>query len=63
MKTRPGICARKRRFRSEDEAMQEARDAQVTLRVYRCALCRDYHLTSRTKGMRQLKSPSRLREG
>jgi hypothetical protein len=52
VKTRPGICARKRRFRSEDEAMQAACDAQVTLRVYRCALCRDYHLTSRTNGMR-----------
>jgi hypothetical protein len=53
LKTRPGICARKRRFRSEDEAMQVARDAAVTLRVYRCALCREWHLTSRTKGMRR----------
>jgi hypothetical protein len=52
MKTRPGICARKRRFGSEADAMAVARDAAVTLRVYRCALCRDYHLTSRTKGMR-----------
>ncbi|WP_343518958.1 hypothetical protein [Sphingomonas sp.] len=53
MKTRPGICARKRRFRTEEEAMQVARDARITLRVYRCALCRDWHLTSRTKGMRR----------
>lgn len=53
MQTRPGICARKRRFRTEQGAMQVARDAQVTLRVYRCALCRDWHLTSRTKGMRR----------
>jgi hypothetical protein len=52
MQTRPGICARKRRFRTEEAAMQVARAAQVTLRVYRCAICRDYHLTSRTKGMR-----------
>ncbi|HEY0624300.1 hypothetical protein [Sphingomonas sp.] len=52
MKTRPGICARKRRFRTEQEAMRVARDAQVSLRVYRCALCRDWPLTSRTKGMR-----------
>lgn len=34
--------------------MQVAANAQITLRVYRCALCRDYHLTSRTKGMRSL---------
>jgi hypothetical protein len=57
VKTRPGICARKRRFRSEDEAMTVAAKARVTLRVYRCALCRDYHLTSRTKGMRRPPSP------
>lgn len=53
MQTRPGICARKRRFGTEAEAMQVARDARVTLRVYRCALCREYHLTSRTKGLRR----------
>lgn len=52
MRTRPGICARKRRFGSEAEAMAVAAEAGVTLRVYRCALCRDWHLTSRTKGMR-----------
>lgn len=52
MRTRPGICARKRRFGSEVEAMTVAAKAHVTLRVYRCALCRDWHLTSRTKGMR-----------
>ncbi|VVT19339.1 conserved hypothetical protein [Erythrobacter sp. EC-HK427] len=54
MKTRPGICARKRRYSSEDEAIAAALGAQVTLRPYRCALCRDYHLTSRTKGMKSL---------
>lgn len=52
MRTRPGICARKRRFRTEDEANAVALNAAVTLRVYRCALCREYHLTSRTKGLR-----------
>ena len=29
--------------------------ADVVLRPYRCELCRDYHLTSRTKGMRSLR--------
>lgn len=52
MKTQPGICARKRRFGSEAEAMAVAGAAHVTLRVYRCELCREWHLTSRTKGMR-----------
>jgi hypothetical protein len=54
MKTSPGICAKKRRYKSEDEAVRVALAAKVTLRPYRCALCRDYHLTSRTKGMRSL---------
>jgi len=29
-----------------------AERAKVTLRPYRCALCRKWHLTSRTKGMK-----------
>jgi hypothetical protein len=29
-----------------------AERAEVTLRPYRCELCRQWHLTSRTKGMR-----------
>lgn len=52
MQTRPGICARKRRHASEAEAVAAALKAAVPLRVYRCALCRQYHLTSRTKGLR-----------
>jgi hypothetical protein len=56
MRTRLGICAKKRRYASEAEARAAALRAQVTLRPYRCALCRDYHLTSRTKGMRVLKA-------
>jgi len=55
MKTRPGICARKRRYSTESGAISAALAADVTLRPYRCDLCRDYHLTSRTKGMRVLK--------
>lgn len=52
MKTRPGICQRKRRFRTREEAEAIAARAAITLRVYSCALCRQYHLTSRTKGMK-----------
>jgi hypothetical protein len=52
MKTRPGICQRKRRFASREEAEQVALRAEVTLRAYKCALCGQFHLTSRTKGLR-----------
>ena len=52
MKTRPGVCARRRRFASETDALRVAEHAAVTLRPYRCALCRQWHLTSRTKGMK-----------
>ncbi|MBB3955791.1 hypothetical protein [Novosphingobium sediminicola] len=55
MRTRPGICARKRRYASEAEAVAAALNAAITLRPYRCAICRQYHLTSRTKGMRVLR--------
>lgn len=58
MRTRPGICARKRCYADEAEAIAAALKAAVTLRPYRCALCRQYHLTSRTKGMRSLPRPS-----
>ncbi|WP_156841383.1 hypothetical protein [Novosphingobium aquimarinum] len=52
MRTKPGHCARKRRFASEAAANDMAAIAQVTLRPYRCGLCRQWHLTSRTKGMK-----------
>ncbi|MEL7707900.1 hypothetical protein AAG593_02595 [Citromicrobium bathyomarinum] len=51
MKTRPGICNRKKRFASREAAERVAQAAPFTLRVYRCTLCRQFHLTSRTKGM------------
>lgn len=52
MKTRPGICQRKRRFATRKAAEAVALAADVTLRAYKCALCKQYHLTSRTKGLR-----------
>lgn len=52
MKTRPGICQRKRRYATREEADAVASRADVTLRAYKCALCRQFHLTSRNKGLR-----------
>lgn len=52
MKTRSGICNRKKRYATRDEAQSAAERAPFTLRVYRCELCRCFHLTSRTKGMK-----------
>lgn len=67
MRTRPAICRRKRRYADEGAAVAAALAAGaergVTLRVYRCALCRHYHLTSRTKGMRVLGSGLRPAAG
>jgi hypothetical protein len=52
MKTRPGICQRKRRYAARAEADAAALRSDVTLRTYKCALCGQFHLTSRTKGLR-----------
>lgn len=52
MRTTLGICRRKRRFLEEIDALRAAERADIALRPYRCELCRCYHLTSRTKGMR-----------
>lgn len=52
MRTKPGICNAKRRYATEAAAQMVVDKAAVTLRVYRCELCRQWHLTSRTKGMR-----------
>lgn len=52
MATRIGICRRKARFETEDAALAVAERAPFALRPYRCELCRGYHLTSRTRGMK-----------
>jgi len=51
MRTRFGICQKKARFASLPDALLASSGAPFALRPYRCALCRHYHLTSRTKGM------------
>lgn len=52
MKTRPGICQKKRRFATREAAEAVAVAAETPLRAYKCALCKAFHLTSRTKGLR-----------
>ena len=50
MRTRHSICERKARFASEEEARATAERIDVPLLPYRCDRCRQFHLTSRTKG-------------
>ncbi|MBU3992967.1 MAG: hypothetical protein KKA12_10575 [Alphaproteobacteria bacterium] len=50
MRTRLSICRKKARYRSEADALLAARRAGITLRPYRCDRCRQFHLTSRTRG-------------
>lgn len=52
MRTRFGICAKKRSYRTEEEALAVALCSTITLRTYRCDRCHMFHLTSRTKGKR-----------
>lgn len=52
MKTRPGICQKKRRFATREAAEAVAVASDTPLRAYKCALCKQFHLTSRTKGLR-----------
>ena len=52
MRTRLSICVRKARYASQQEASDVAERASIVLRPYRCDRCRQFHLTSRTKGKR-----------
>nr|WP_298471685.1 hypothetical protein [uncultured Erythrobacter sp.] len=52
MKTRLGTCRKKKRFATREDAELSAQAAPFKLRAYRCELCRQFHLTSRTKGMK-----------
>lgn len=58
MKTRPGICQKKRRFATREAAEAVAVAADTPLRAYKCALCHRFHLTSRTKGLRVPRAPA-----
>ena len=52
MRTRLSICARKRRYRTVEEAAAIVALAGPIFRHYRCDRCGLFHLTSRTKGKR-----------
>ena len=52
MRTSPKICSRKKTYATREDAERIAAKAPFTLRAYKCELCRNYHLTSRTKGMK-----------
>lgn len=52
MRTRLSICIKKVRYPSERDALATAQRAKLPLRPYRCERCRQFHLTSRTKGKR-----------
>jgi len=52
MRTKLSVCIRKARFPSEQDALLAAHRFGLSLRPYRCDRCRQYHLTSRTKGKR-----------
>ena len=52
MRTRLRICVKKARYASEQDALLAARGSGLPLRLYRCDRCRQFHLTSRTKGKR-----------
>jgi len=52
VKTRPGLCQKKRRFATREGAEDAALAAEIPLRAYKCSLCHQFHLTSRTKGLR-----------
>ena len=58
MRTRLSVCARKRRFGSDAEALAAAGKAEADLRRYRCDRCGAFHLTSRRKGKRILRPPA-----
>ncbi|MYL98113.1 hypothetical protein GR702_10060 [Novosphingobium sp. FGD1] len=52
MRTSPGICQRKAQYPDEAAALTVAARAPFPLRPYRCELCRHFHLTGRTRGMK-----------
>lgn len=52
MRTRLSICAKKKRFKTREDALEVAMRADYPLRPYRCDRCFQFHLTGKTKGKR-----------
>ena len=59
MKTRLSICNRKASYASHADALVAATAATIALHAYCCDRCRQFHLTSRTKGKRVPRPVSR----
>jgi hypothetical protein len=55
MRTRQSICEKKARYPAEEDALLAARRFALPLLPYRCDRCRQFHLTSRSKGKRLLR--------
>ena len=51
-RTKLSVCARKRVFKTPEDAQAVAVSSGYALRPYRCDRCAQLHLTSRTKGKR-----------
>jgi hypothetical protein len=52
VRTRQSVCERKARYRHAGDAAEAARAAGLPLFPYHCDRCRQFHLTSRSKGRR-----------
>lgn len=63
MRTTLGICRKKARYATLEDAWAVIHRADVVLRPYRCPLCRRFHLTSRTKGMQVRRPPQSDADG
>jgi hypothetical protein len=50
MRTRESICRKKARYGSPEDALAAAQAFALPLLPYRCDRCRQFHLTSRTRG-------------
>jgi hypothetical protein len=56
MRTRQSICIKKARYPSVEDALLIAQRASYPLHPYRCDRCQQFHLTSRTKGRRVVRT-------
>ena len=56
MRTRLSICIKKARYATKSDALETTQRADFPLHPYRCDRCHQFHLTSRTKGRRVVRS-------